>query len=130
MRKYNIVLIVFLLFLFSCNSTKSPINSNTEIETVSNDRTDISLLDRIRKKGGVVIRNGIPFINRANNTFNVAGNQEPLYILNSQNMGNSFKSINQLVDSFNVNSIEILTGPDAAGYGSQASNGVIIITTN
>lgn len=37
--------------------------------------------------------------------------------------------LDQLVDSFNVKEIKVLSGPAASEYGSRGANGVIIITT-
>ena len=54
---------------------------------------------------------------------------EPLYVLNGFIMGNSFKSLNQLVDSATIKSIDALSGSEAASYGSRAASGVIKITT-
>jgi TonB-dependent SusC/RagA subfamily outer membrane receptor len=50
-------------------------------------------------------------------------------VLNRQIIGNSFSSINNIVESYNVKDIKILTGADASPYGSQGANGVVLITT-
>lgn len=71
----------------------------------------------------------MPIINKTSNSFASGGSQEPLYVLNNQIIGNSFHSINELIDSYNVKKIVILSGADAAGYGTQGANGVIKITS-
>lgn len=116
--------------VFSCNSSKTTANTKSELnkELTEKNKGNISLLDRIRKKPGIVIRNGVPAINKASNSFS-ASNSEPLYVLNSYVVGSSFRSVNQLVNSFNVKDIKVLSGPEASEYGSRAANGVIIITT-
>ena len=114
----------------SCNSSKSTTVQKSELNKELNEKNkgNVSLLDRIRRKPGIVIRNGVPAINKASNSFS-ASNTEPLYVLNSYVVGSSFRSVNQLVDSFNVKDIKIVAGAEASEYGSRGANGVIIITT-
>ncbi|MGB5666420.1 MAG: TonB-dependent receptor plug domain-containing protein [Maribacter sp.] len=118
------------LMISSCNSSKSTTVKKSELNKELNEKNkgNVSLLDRIRRKPGIVIRNGVPVINKASNSFS-ASNTEPLYVLNSYVVGSSFRSVNQLVDSFNVKDVKVLAGAEASEYGSRASNGVIIITT-
>ena len=71
----------------------------------------------------------MPLINKAANSLSSGGSQEPLYVVNSQIIGNSFDSINDLIDSFNVKSIRILSGSEASSYVTQGGKGVILITT-
>ena len=124
-----IILIAIPMVLSNCGTPKSAVVNSSKTETIDRERTDISLLDRIRKKSGVIVRNGVPLLNKSANSFSSEGSQEPLYVVNSQVIGNSFDSINDLVDSFNVKSIRILSGSEASSYGTQGGNGVIIITT-
>ncbi|KAA2219044.1 SusC/RagA family TonB-linked outer membrane protein [Maribacter flavus] len=128
--KHTVILLFcsILIVIISCGTSKNSSSTNYSNETISSERTDIPLLDRIRKKSGIIIRNGVPLLNKAANSFNSEGSPEPLYIVNSQILGNSFYSVNDLVDSFNVKSIRILSGPDTSSYGTQGANGVIIIT--
>ncbi len=131
MKKISLLLLVFFSILaISCGSTKNTSAAKNDLnkDLIEKNKGNISLLDRIRKKPGIVIRSGVPIINKASNSFS-AGNPEPLYVLNSYVVGSSFKSVNQLVDSFNVKEIKILSGPSASEYGSRAANGVIIIIT-
>jgi outer membrane receptor for monomeric catechols len=131
MKKIAPFLIVFFSILaISCSSTKNTTVANKDLdkELTEKNKGNITLLDRIRKKPGIIIRSGVPIINKASNSFSV-GNPEPLYVLNSYVVGSSFRSVNQLVDSFNVKEIKVLSGPDASEYGSRAANGVIIIIT-
>jgi len=128
-------LVFFALFfaaimVSSCNSSKTASGTNTDLKKELNEKNkgNVSLLDRIRRKPGIVIRSGVPILNKASNSFS-AGNPEPLYVLNSYVVGSSFRSVNQLVDSFNVKEIKVLAGAEASEYGSRGANGVIIITT-
>jgi len=116
--------------LSGCNSSKTPSNTKSDLNKELNEKNkgNISLLERIRRKPGIVLRGGVPILNKTSNTFS-QGNPEPLYVLNSYVVGRSFRSLNQLVDNFNVKEIKVLSGPDAAEYGSRGGNGVIIIIT-
>jgi outer membrane receptor protein involved in Fe transport len=132
MKKISLLLLVFFSILaISCGSTKntSVVKSDLDKDLLEKNKGNISLLDQIRRKPGVVIRGGVPILNKASNSFS-AGNPEPLYVLNSYVVGSSFRSVNQLVDNFNVKEIKVLSGPDASEYGSRGANGVIIIITN
>lgn len=124
------VFFLIALMVCSCNSSKSTTVQKSELNKELNEKNkgNVSLLDRIRRKPGIVIRNGVPAINKASNSFS-ASNTEPLYVLNSYVVGSSFRSVNQLVDSFNVKDIKIVAGAEASEYGSRGANGVIIITT-
>ena len=128
-------LVFFALFfaacmVSSCNSSKTASGTNTDLRKELNEKNkgNISLLDRIRRKPGIVIRGGVPLLNKASNSFS-ASNPEPLYVLNSYVVGSSFRSVNQLVDNFNVKEVKVLAGAEASEYGSRGANGVIIITT-
>jgi len=129
--------ITFFVFFFSvclvssCKSSKSTSNVTSDLNEDLNkkNRGNVSLLDQIRRKPGIIIRNGVPILNKAANSFSSNSAQEPLYVLNSYVVGSSFRSVNQLVDNFNVKEIKVLSGPDASEYGSRGANGVIKITT-
>ncbi|MGB5497900.1 MAG: hypothetical protein WBM77_03130 [Maribacter sp.] len=132
MKKLLFFTFFFAAFMVSsCNSSKTASGTNTDLKKELNEknRGNVSLLDRIRRKPGIVIRGGVPILNKASNSFS-AGNPEPLYVLNSYVVGSSFRSVNQLVDNFNVKEVKVLAGAEASEYGSRGANGVIIITTN
>ncbi|WP_339664388.1 TonB-dependent receptor plug domain-containing protein [Maribacter arcticus] len=129
----SVLLIAAMVILGSCGTLKkSNASSNSTSlndELKDRNRANISLLQRITQMRGVVLHNNLPVINKTANSFASAGNQEPLYVLNNQVIGNSFHSINEIIENYNVKKITILTGADAASYGSQGSNGVIKIVS-
>ncbi len=132
MKKISLLLLIFFSILAtSCGSTKNTSAAKNDLNNELNEknRGNISLLDQIRRKPGIVIRGGVPILNKASNSFS-AGNPEPLYVLNSYVVGSSFRSVNELVDNFNVKEIKVLSGANASEYGSRGANGVIIIITN
>ncbi|SHJ66203.1 TonB-dependent receptor [Maribacter aquivivus] len=131
MKTYLSLCIIAVLLLCSCGPAKSTTKDKSSLDTElrEKNRANVSLLQRIRQKPGVVLQNNVPILNKTTNSFDSGGNQEPLYVLNNQVIGNSFHSVNELIDSYNVKKIVILSGADAAGYGTQASNGVILFNT-
>lgn len=131
MKTYLSLFLIAVILLCSCSSVKSTSNDRSSLDTElrEKNRANISLLQRIRQKPGIVLQNNVPILNKTTNSFDSGGNQEPLYVLNNQVIGNSFHSVNELIDSYNVKKIIILSGADAAGYGSQGANGVIKITS-
>lgn len=129
-RYLFITLLASILFL-SCSTTKKADSSSVSLEKELNEknRGNIPLITRIKQLPGVTTKNGVPVLMKATNSISNFDNGEPLYILNGQIIGNSFRSINQLVDNYNVKSVKILSGADASTYGSQGAKGVIKITT-
>ncbi len=102
MKKISLLLLVFFSILaISFGSTKNTTVAKNDLDKdlMEKNKGNISLLDRIRKKPGIVIRGGVPIINKASNSFS-ASNPEPLYVLNSYVVGSLFRSVNQLVDRF------------------------------
>ncbi|WP_423996901.1 TonB-dependent receptor [Maribacter sp. IgM3_T14_3] len=131
MKSYLSFCLTAAILLCSCGPSKNTTKEKSSLDTElrEKNRANVSLLQRIRQKPGVVLQNNVPILNKTTNSFDSGGNQEPLYVLNNQVIGNSFHSVNELIDSYNVKKIVILSGADAAGYGTQGSNGVIKITT-
>ncbi len=128
----SIALLLGIIVIVGCGTSNSSKVTKSDIgkELETTNRGNVPLLQRIRQKPGILIRNGVPIINKNSNSFTSTGTEEPLYVLNSQVIGNSFNSINELVDNFSVKKITILTGSQASVYGTQGANGVIQITTD
>ena len=126
----NIVFLFALALAFGCGSNKNTSEgpSNLQADLNQKNRAAIPLLIQIRQKPGIVFKNGVPALQKAANTFS-AENQEPLYVLNDQIIGNSFASVDNLVKNFMVKKIEVISGSDASFYGSRGATGVIKITT-
>ncbi len=133
MKKITFLLSALIFVaLTSCSASKTSNDTEGDLraELDQKNRGNISLLSQIRQKPGIIIKNGVPALQRAENSISNLASQEPLYILDGQIMGNSFNSVNNVVANFMVKKIEILSGSDASSYGVQAAKGVIKITTN
>ena len=75
------------------------------------------------------MRSGVPVFSKTQTDISGSFPIEPLYVLNGYIVGNSFRDINQLVQSIDVKEIEAITGAGTAEYGSRGGGGVIKITT-
>lgn len=132
MKNIRLVPLMIILFcIIGCSSTKTAKTSEKSLQEELNQKNivNMTLLQRLQQKPGVMVRNGVPIIQKAANSQSGFSNLEPLYILDGQNMGSSFNSVNDVVTSVMVEKIEVLFGSRAASYGAQGSKGVIKITT-
>ncbi|MET1258278.1 TonB-dependent receptor plug domain-containing protein [Flagellimonas sp. DF-77] len=132
MKKLNIAFaMVCVLVLCACSATKNQDTASADVKEQLEERNrgNVPLLTKIRQLPGVTLRNGTPIVTKATNSVSNQGSFEPLYVLNNYIVGNSFASINELVDNFNVKKVEVLSDQEAAFYGSRAATGVIKITT-
>lgn len=123
--------ILLCLHIVGCSATKNSEANSTDLKgnLDQKNRANISLLTQIRQKPGIVLKNGVPVLQKAENSVSPFGTNEPLYVLDDLIVGNSFSSINDLVTNFMVKKIEVLSASEASFYGSRGANGVIKITT-
>ena len=132
--KWKLLILAFLaLGIASCGSgkdyTKQEVSLKDDLE--QKNRVNLPLKQQIRQLPGVTFRNNVPVIikNQSDIYGGTADNFEPLYVLNDYIVGNSFRTIEELVNTQDVKEIEVLSDTEAAFYGSRAGNGVIKITT-
>lgn len=126
--KKSILFLVFIGLLFiSCKSSSDYVNVyKAEREGVGNSQ--VTLLNMIRKVPGVILRGNTPVLRGTANSIS-RPISEPLYVLNDYIVGQSFSSLDQLVDVSIVKKISVLDLSNAAIYGSRAANGVIVVET-
>lgn len=123
-----IVVLALLVFLGGCSANKNANASSTKAgEVRSEDQTTVSLLNQIRRKSGIRIEGGVPILTRGSNT--VQSSAEPLYVIDGLVVGNSFSSVDGVVNSSDVKSIQVIKSADASFYGARGANGVIKIRT-
>lgn len=124
----KVALLLVSILVFSCGSSKDTSEGPSDLQTSLNkkNRAAISLLNQIRQKPGIILKNGRPALQKTDNSFT---EQEPLYVLNDLIIGNSFNAVDDLVDSYMVKKIQVLGGAETSFYGARGASGVIKITT-
>ncbi len=123
--------LLILLIIGACTSTKTNIGQEKTLDEQlqERNRATVSLLDRLRRVPGIIIRRNTPYVLKATADSPTARSYEPLYVLDGYPVGNSFRRVNELVQNFDIKNVEVLTGSEASFYGSRAGAGVIVITT-
>lgn len=123
--------VVLTLPAIGCGSSSSASGGNTNIQEQMDDRNSavIPLITRIRRLPGMTVENGVPVFIKTQNTAQRGQSNEPLYVLDGQIIGNSYRRVRDVVNAVDVKSIKTLSGAEASFYGSQGANGVILITT-
>lgn len=99
--------------------------------TVPVDNPSISLAHYLQQIPGLTVSgigdNATVFIRGINS---IRNNAEPLFVIDNQQVGNSYGAISNIVDVNDIRSIEVIKGPEAGAlYGMPGSNGVVIIRT-
>lgn len=128
----NILLLLLAgSFLLSCGSSQSASTvGEKDLEATLDDKNAavLPLVNRIQKLPGVTLRGGVPvFIKNSNTTTGTP--PYPLYVVDGQVIGNSFRAVENIVQSVDVADLRALTGSNASLYGARGANGVIEITT-
>lgn len=123
--------VVLTLPAVGCGSSSSANGGNANLQETMDDRNSavIPLITRIRRLPGMTVENGVPVFIKTQNTAQAGQSNEPLYVLDGQVIGNSYRRIRDVVNAVDVKSIKTLSGAEASFYGSQGANGVILITT-
>ncbi len=129
MKKLKVIVVLLLLACFGgCSTNKNSNSSSVKAgEVRTEDQTTVSLLNQIRRLSGIRVEGGVPVLTRGTNS--LQGSVEPLYVVDGYVVGNSFSSVNGVVNSSDVKSIQVIKSEDASFYGTRGSNGVIKITT-
>lgn len=133
MKKLLYLFFALLLTLpaTGCGSSKNADGGNAGLQEKMDERNSavIPLITRIRRLPGMTVENGVPVFVKAQNTAQSGQSNEPLYVLDGQVIGNSFRRVRDVVNTVDVKSIKPISGAEASFYGSQGANGVILITT-
>ncbi len=60
---------------------------------------------------------------------NDSDERQPLFVVNGQKVGRNYPDVRDMFSPGEIASVKLLTDSQAAQYGSQGGNGVIVITT-
>lgn len=100
-------------------------------QTVSVDNPAISLANYLQRVPGLSVSGtGDNLMVQIRGINSIRNNAEPLYVIDNQQIGNSYTIASSLVDVNDIRFIEVIKGPEAGAlYGMPGSNGVVIIQT-
>ena len=118
-------------------ATKTPATSDgqaTEVRnanTIKPDNVAISLADYLKRVPGVqVMQAGTNVQVTVRGMNSLAGNIEPLFVVDGVNVGFGYEKAEPLVPVADIASVQVLkSGQETASYGMQGTNGVIVIRT-
>ncbi len=101
-------------------------NAN-EVRSDPQQRSNLDLTEMLRKVPGLAVSgSGTHAQVTIRGASSINANTEPLYVLDGTPMGHSFHTVAGIIDPNEVKSIHVLKGADAAIYGVQGGNGVIL----
>lgn len=123
--------------LLSCASMKQNETRDRDTNYLGNritvpvDNPAVSLAHYLQQIPGLSVSgtgdNATVFIRGINS---IRNNTEPLFVVDNQQVGNSYAAISSIVDVNDIRYIEVIKGPEAGAlYGMPGSNGVVIIRT-
>lgn len=135
MKISKTLLTILLLFsAIGCTGVKSTANysesDNASADNLSGDRSAYDLVDYLTRIPGVLVEGGghnVSVTIRGPNSFMFS--TQPLFVVNGQILGRDFNRARNSVVMHEIERVRVLRGNDAAIYGFEGANGVIIIQT-
>ena len=126
--KYQSLLIIVLLFAFSCSSTQ---NSSTDAKKSKGKDYSMytNLGDILRQTPGVQVSGtGTSIIVQIRGMSSLALDTRPLYVVDKVIIGNDYNQANASVSTANIASVRVIKDlTQLTRYGEQGRNGVIYI---
>ena len=136
-QNLNIALLfvtAFFLFQGCASSGETARNEGGENDARSVlqvDNNSITLAEYLSRVPGVYVQgsgNNVSINIRGSQS--ISGPNQPLFVVNKQQVGRNYSVVNAIVDVNDIEHIEVLKGSEAGSqYGLRGSNGVIIIKT-
>jgi TonB-dependent SusC/RagA subfamily outer membrane receptor len=118
MKKLLLAFFIAASFL-ACNRTPYTRDANFQY---------LNLRQYLQNVPGLQISNGIITIRGANQS--LVGDQEPLYVVDNVQIGNSYADVADRVDPNDIDKVQVLKDvASTSAYGMRGANGVIVITT-
>jgi len=119
----NLLLLLIPIFtIIACGTSKNGVT----IPEDNNPKQVLTLEERLLRKPGVIIQNGLVRIRGGDQSF--FGNSEPLFIINGQAVTGGFAAVNNMFSAMDIKSITVLKTPnELAMYGVRGLNGVVKI---
>lgn len=117
--------LALMVLLSACGTTYDTASDNNEQDPYDGKRVveiqnPLTLADFLMRAPGVLVQNG---------EVSIRGGGPPLFILDGVPMGNGYASAASAINPLDIESVEVVSGPETAFYGRRGMNGVIIIKT-
>lgn len=124
------------LLLNSCTPSKSTSSSadsshNTKVVSASDNNSSLTLVNYLRRVPGVQVdQRGSDISVMIRGMSSIGNNNQPLFVVNSTPVGNSYQEAVNAVDVNDIKTINVIQGTEGQQvYGMRGSNGVIQILT-
>ena len=142
-RLYSLVFIVFLGFGLSyqaeaqdqaqeevvADDKKSKKKKKKKKEKAEKSVAYMSLADLLRREPGVMVQGSGSSAKVSIRGGSGPSGTDPLYVIDRIPIGNSYSQASGMVDVNDIANIRVLSGADAAQYGTRGNSGVIEIVT-
>ena len=98
------------------------------VEPTANQSDNITWSTLLRGAPGVDVRGVEPNLTvRIRGEKSLTQSSEPLYVLDGVRLGRDFSSLAQVALPRDVKSVRVLKGAEAAIYGAEGANGVVVV---
>lgn len=125
------ILALSVFFIQGCASSEETVRESDSDSKISVGNSSITLADYLSRLPGVNIQGSGDNISiNIRGSQSISGTNQPLFVINKQQVGRNYSVVNSIVDVNDIESIEVLKGSEAGSrFGLRGSNGVIIIKT-
>lgn len=127
----TISVVASLMLLMGCASSGSGTQRNSKIQNKISSNEDLTLESYLRRLNSVKVTgsgDNISVSIRGNMSI-TDSDEQPIYILNGQKVGNSFTRVSSMISKGTIISVEAIPASRASIYGMEGGSGVIIIKT-
>lgn len=127
----SVTLTAFLLILAGCATSGNSNTKSTEYQNKVSSNEQLSLADYLRRLSGVrVVGTGDNITVTIRSNMSISNtNEQPLFIVDGQEVGRTFSQAKQMVTKGRIKSVKAIPPSRASMYGIQGAAGVIIIET-
>ncbi len=121
----------FLFLIAGCATSGSSSTKNTNYENKVSSDEQLSLEDYLRRLSGVrVVGSGADASVTIRSNMSISNtNEQPLFIVDGQEVGQSFAQARQMVTKGKIKSVKAIPPSRSSMYGMQGGAGVIVIET-
>jgi len=135
-RLLKFVFIAFfgICIAFQAVAQDETLNKKSKKQKKKKEKTEksvayLSLADLLRREPGVMVQGSGSSAKVSIRGGSGPSGTDPLYVIDRIPIGNSYSQASGMVDVSDIANIRVLSGADAAQYGTRGNSGVIEIVT-